>query len=113
VVNNKYKIRSLFLILLVCIVSSTTIVAQNSDSVPKTYEVVSADGTRKTVTAEDANAGLTDRLREMREKKEQEREDKQNKKYTLKAISRIGISILIVLAGLFITFLRKRKNKTN
>lgn len=100
----------LFLIL-ICSVSFFSIAAQTSTTSKGTYEVVSADGTKKNVSVEEANAGVTDRLKEMRDKQEQERVDRRTEKYTLKTVSRIGISLLIVLGGVVVAFMRKRKIK--
>lgn len=75
----------------------------------KTHTVVTANGTQ-TVSAEQQNKELTDRLKKMNQDRKDERDQKRTEKYTYKLIGKIVFAVLIVGA---VALWRSRKKGSN
>lgn len=98
-----------FLLLLFAITLFVQPIKTQDSLSQKTYTVVTAEGER-TVSANEQNKQITDRLKQMRREKQEQQESKHNQKQTLKVIGKIAsLAILISI----ITWWRKRKAKGN
>lgn len=86
---------------------SQPISGQDTTSTPK-HTVVTAKGTR-TVSAEDQNRELNDRLRRIAQEREEAREEKQNKKRIIKIVGKIA---LVAIIGGIAAWVWPRKKKS-
>ncbi|SHG19920.1 hypothetical protein [Dysgonomonas macrotermitis] len=80
---------------------------QDTTSTPK-HTVVTPKGTR-TVSAEDQNRELNDRLRRIAQEREEAREEKQNKKRIIKIVGKIA---LVAIIGGIAAWVWPRKKKS-